>query len=396
MKQIPKFYLTEFLKTQRFFIPVMILFLQFHKLTYTEIFILYAIQSFFVFLMEIPSGVFADQFGKKTALIVSRASVIPAYALFAFAESFWPFLVAMIFMAINKAFKSGTHKAYIFDYLKQYNLDTIPSEVFGKSKFWARLGEASASAAGGWIAAKLGFNMVFLFTLIPAVLNLINTLTYERLEEKHITFSLESHYGHIRSALQEIKNQTIVFRLILNSAIFVSCIETAEKFFQPYMIQARIPTEWFGLIYMVIMAITAFGSRYAYLLEGKFSRTKIANVAGYMGAIPVVVLGLKFITMWGIFLFFIIFFLKTARRPAILTELNYHISSEKRATILSIDSLIRALLLFAFLPVAGYISDTFSIYTVLLIIGGLLILNQILFPIPRVIKITTTDKFGRS
>ena len=67
-------------------------------------------------------------------------------------------------------------------------------------------------------------------------------------------------------------------------------------------------------------------------------------------------------------------------------KLNYHISSGKRATILSIDSLIRALLLFAFLPVVGYISDTFSIYTVLIIIGGLLILNQILLPIPRVIN----------
>ena len=68
MRQVHRFYLTEFLKTQRYFIPVMILFLQFHHLSYTEIFVLYAVHSFVIFLLEIPSGVFADQFGKKASL----------------------------------------------------------------------------------------------------------------------------------------------------------------------------------------------------------------------------------------------------------------------------------------------------------------------------------------
>ena len=64
MNQTGKFYLTEFLKTQRYFIPVMILFLQLRSLNYTEIFILYAVESAVVFLMEIPSGILADRLGK--------------------------------------------------------------------------------------------------------------------------------------------------------------------------------------------------------------------------------------------------------------------------------------------------------------------------------------------
>ena len=211
MSQIRKFYLTEFLKTQRYFIPIMILFLQFHKLSYTEIFLLFAIQSFVVFVLEIPSGVFADQFGKKAALIISRASLIPAYALFAVADNFWIFLLAMIFMGLNKAFKSGTHKAFIFDYMEQNPSQITPSEVFGKNKFWARMGEAAASAAGGFIAARLGFSMVFVFALIPALVNLLNALTYEKIQEKHCLqkFSLSQHFLHIRGSLIDIKNSDI-------------------------------------------------------------------------------------------------------------------------------------------------------------------------------------------
>jgi MFS family permease len=362
----------------------MILFLQFHRLSYTEIFLLYAIQSFVVFLLEIPSGVFADLFGKKAALIISRASLIPAYALFAAADNFWIFLLAMIFMALNKAYKSGTHKAYIYDYLEQRQSKITPSEVFGKNKFWARLGEALASAAGGFIAAKLGFSIVFVFALFPAFVNLINALTYEKIQEKHRVrkFSFSAHFKHIEESLVEIKGTKIVQRLIINSAIFVSCMEASEKFFQPYMVEARIPIAWFGIVYMVILVITAFGSRYAYLFETKFERTVIANFSGWIGVVPFVILGLKFVSVSGIFLFFLILFLRSARRPGMITELNTHISSAKRATILSTDSLFRSLFLLAFLPIIGHLSDSFSIYTAILIIGGLLCLNQIFFRIP--------------
>lgn len=384
MRQIHKFYLTEFLKTQRYYIPIMILFLQFHKLSYTEIFLLYAIQSFVVFMLEIPSGVYADLFGKKTALIISRASIIPAYALFAVGDEFWVFLVAMVFMAVNKAFKSGTHKAYIYDFLEQFPSRMAPSEVFGKNKFWARMGEASASAVGGFIAAWLGFPAVFVFALGPAFVNLINALSYAKIREIHRdkTFRLPVHFKHIGESLAEIKSMKVIRRLIINSAVFVSCMEASEKFFQPYMEEVRIPVEWFGVVYMVILVITAFGSRYAYLLEMKFRRVDIANISGWIGIVPFLILGTGFVSISGLWLFFIILFLMNVRRPAMITELNAHVSSAKRATILSTDSLFRALFLLVFLPIIGYLSDTFSIYTALLFIGGLLLLNQIFFWIP--------------
>ncbi|TET35866.1 MAG: MFS transporter [Planctomycetota bacterium] len=384
MSQITKFYLAEFLKTQRYFIPIMILLLQAHDLSYTEIFVLYAIQSAVVFLLEIPSGVIADQFGKKASIVFSRFCLIPAYLTFAFADTFWLFLVAMILMGINKAFKSGTHKAFIYDYSEQCSDDISFSEVIGKGKFWARIGEALACAAGGVIAARYGFNVVFFFALAPAVLNFINALTYEKIEEKHkiSKFKLKSHFGHIRDSLREIRGKKVVYRIIINAAVFAFCLEAAEKFFQPYMVQAKIPIAWFGFIYMAILLVSAFGSRYAYLFEKKFARNSIANVMGWIAVIPVVIIGLKFSSTAGIFMFMSIIFLRNVRRPSVITELNCHIPSGKRATILSIDALSRALLALAFLPVIGYVSDVYSMYIAMLALGGVLVINQVLFSIP--------------
>lgn len=384
MGQIRKFYLTEFLKTQRYFIPVMVLFLQFHKLSYTEIFLLYAINSAVVFLLEIPSGVVADQFGKKLSLVFSRFCLIPAFVIFAFADNFWMFLAAMIILGINKAFKSGTHKAYIYDYLEQSGLDTSFTEVIGKGKFWARLGEAVACGTGGVIAKRYGFNMVFVFALGPAIVNCINTLTYARIEEKHkrTTFSLKSHFEHIFGSLAEIRSRRIVHRVIVNAAIFAFCLGASEMFFQPYMRQVGIPIELIGFVYTAVFVITAFGSRYAPLLEKRLTRATIANLIGWLSVVPLLVLGLRFVSVAGVLLFTAIIFMRNVRRPALITELNLHIPSSRRATILSVDALFTALLALVFLPVVGFVSDTVSVHSAFLILGGVLILNQALFYIP--------------
>ncbi len=384
MKQIRKFYLTEFLKTQRYFIPVMILFLQFHKLSYTEIFVLYAIQSAVVFLLEIPSGVVADQFGKKASLIFSRFCLLPAFVTFAVADSFWLFLIAMVFMGINKAFKSGTHKAYMFDYVEQSGTRILFTEVIGKGKFWARIGEALACAAGGVIAQKYGYSMVFVFALGPALVNCVNVLTYDKIEEKHKVskFHLRSHFGHIIESLRQIRGRKTVYRIIVNSAVFAFCLEASEIFFQPYMKQVEIPVAFFGYIYMAVFVATAFGSRYAYLFEKKFTRAGIANFIGWAAAIPIIILGFKFISAAGVLLFLAIIYMRNVRRLPMITELNRHISSSNRATILSIDALFRALLALAFLPVVGYISDAYSAHSALLVLGCVVVINQALLFIP--------------
>ncbi len=385
MNQIYKFYLTEFLKTQRYFIPVMILFLQFSRLNYTEIFILYAVESAVVFLMEIPSGILADRLGKKSILILARSFLIPAYILFWLTGSFLTFLIAMVFLGLNKAFKSGTHKAFIYDFLKQTDSKISPSEVFGKGKFWGRIGEAVSSLTGGFIAVKFGYNYVFLLALMPAVLNTFNAFTYIGIEEGHITNSSFSPgiKEHLKKALNEFSENPIVIKLILNSSLFMICAETIEIYFQPYMVNVEIPVSWFGIIYTLIFIVTAFGTRYAHLLEKKISRAALTNTTGWIGFIPLLLLGLNINSPFITILFFSIFFLRHIRRPAITTEINDNITSENRATILSTDSFIRSVIKMILLPILGYITEISSMYTSILILAGLILISQLFFRIPE-------------
>lgn len=380
MSQIQQFYLTEFLKAQKYFTPVMILFLQFHHLTYFEIFVLYAVESILVFLLEIPSGIFADLYGKKRSLIIARISLLPAFGFFVLANSFWWFLAAMIFMGINKAFKSGTHKAYIYDYLEQTKSKTTYSEVIGKNKFWSKGGEALAASIGGWIAFKWGYNSVFAVALIPAILNTINVWLYKPIYEKRPQdFSINGHINHLKKAFRTIRNQPLVYRLIINSAIIVGIVQAAEKFFQPYMEDVAIPLAWFGPIYTTILLVTAFGARYAYLWEKYLSRVSIANISGWLIVLPLAVLTFSYHHPLLLSCFFMLIFLRTTRRPAMLSLLNAQIDSTQRATILSMDALLRALIGGALLPFLGLIADYSSIYVCFGVLGGMALMGVVVF-----------------
>ena len=64
------------------------------------------------------------------------------------------------------------------------------------------------------------------------------------------------------------------------------------------------------------------------------------------------------------------------------TEINDNISSDNRATILSVDSFFRSLMKIILLPILGYISEISTIYISILILALLVFLNQIFFRIP--------------
>ena len=68
---IYKMYLVNFLKNLQFFGAVAIpFFLDWAKADYTRIFILQASFMFWVFVLEIPTGVVADKFGRKASIIL--------------------------------------------------------------------------------------------------------------------------------------------------------------------------------------------------------------------------------------------------------------------------------------------------------------------------------------
>lgn len=388
MKQVTKFYITSFLKNQTYFTPILIIFLQAQSLDFQQIFWVFTIGSILAFIIEIPTGIFADLFGKRKSIIISKFGIFLSYVIFGFSTTFWMFVIAQCIYELGNAFRSGTETAYTYDYLQQ-NQENNPSytEVKGKQKFWARVGESLATAAGGVIAATFGFNWVFFIAAVPAFFNFMLALSWERIKEYEEPITLKKTLEHMKDSVCELCKNRRLLRITLNITLFTSVLAALQKFIQPYMQDANIPIEWFGIIYAVSLGLTALAVRYSYLVEKAFGKKRTINTLSLLAVIPVIIIGLGYVSIIGVILFFLVTIIENIRSPIANNEFHRHAKSDKRATLGSILEQFKYLGKIAILPVAGYFAEVFSLYTAVLILGVILFANALLFYIPRKVRV---------
>jgi MFS family permease len=382
LSQIQKFYLASFLKNQTYFVPIIIIFFQDLGLSYSEIFWIFTIGAVFSFFIEIPTGIFADLYGKRKSIILSKLFIACAFLAFGFADSFITLLLANVVYEVGKSFRSGTETAFVFDYLKESNQEKKYSTIKANQKFYARISESIATAVGGFIATLFGFNMVFLIAAIPATLNFLQTLTWAHIKEHDGLKSFAETLRFARTAIKDILLHKDIRRIVLNILMYSSLLAAVLPFVQPYMVDAGIPLESFGLVYTTFLILVAFLVRYVSKLEDAFGSIRIINVVTLLSCIPLLILGFGFTSLFGVILFFLLIMVENLRSPIANALFHETISSDNRATMGSILELFKTAGTLIILPAVGYIADWYSMYTALLILGLLLCVTAVMLWIP--------------
>jgi len=171
-KQYFKFCAYGFLKNLRLFEPFLILFFLEAGLSFLEIGMLYSVREIMRNLLEMPAGILADALGRRRTMINSFAFYIISFLTFYFAHSFVLLMTAMIFYALGDAFRTGTHKAMIFDYLKIKGWQDQKVHYYGHTRSWSQLGSALSALIAGVLVFFTGhYRLIFVFSTIPYVLD---------------------------------------------------------------------------------------------------------------------------------------------------------------------------------------------------------------------------------
>ena len=137
-----RFSLYGFLKNQQYYDPFLILAFREKGLSFFQIGMLIGFREVCINLFEIPTGVVADMYGRRISMISSMLAYIFSFTVFGFSEMFWLLFVAMFFFAIGEAFRTGTHKAMIFEWLRLENRTTEKTKVYGYTRSWSKIGSA--------------------------------------------------------------------------------------------------------------------------------------------------------------------------------------------------------------------------------------------------------------
>lgn len=402
--QMFKFGMYGFLKNLRFFEPFLILFfIEIGGLSLFEVGVLISIREIIIYLVEIPSGVIADSYGKKLQLVMCFLFYILSFAIFflgGFFPYFWIFVIAMTLFGFGEAFRSGTHKAMIMQFLDVEQIDEPKSKVYGKTRSMSLIGSTLMSLISIVLIILLegNYHYLFLISIIPYTLDLIMILTYPNYmnEKKSSDFSFKKFLRENWQSLKYVFVNRNVRNLVLDASAYQAAFKSIKDYIQPLIISAslgfilisQLDTEenekvYIGLIYALIYIISAFTSKNAYRLEKKVDKVKAINLAWLFMGITSFVLGWFTQSILVIFLAFVmIYILLNLRRPIMVQEIGEVTEEGRRASALSIQAQLTSLLLVVFAPLIGLLAD-YSLKWLFISVGVTMIIIYLLSSLTR-------------
>lgn len=378
-KNIPLLYIIKISKWFNMVMPIVVLFYQDNGMGMHEIFILKAIYSVAIVVMEIPSGWMADIWGRKKTLILGAVLGSAGFLAYSFSYGFLAFAIAEIILGIGHSFVSGADSAMLFDSLKADNKTKEYTKQEGRITSTGNFAEAIAGITGGFLAAislRTPFYLQFAVAAmaIPAALTLIEPKIHSN-----------KHVHSIKKLVQNIKNTLVVNQNLRISILLSAVTGTATLTFawlvQPFFKAIDLPVEMFGIFWTALNLTVGVSSIFAHRVEIFLGKryTLLAIIlllsAGYFLS------GIA-ITFWGLAFLFLFYLMRGIATPVLKNYINQYTESEVRATMLSVRNFIIRISFAVIGPLLGWITDNISLNYAFILAGVIYLTSAliILFP----------------
>lgn len=375
-----RFSLYGFLKNQRYFEPFLYLAFLEKGLSFTAIGLLIGLREVLVNLLEIPTGAVADVVGRRRSMVASFVAYVASFIVLGLADAFGFLAVGMALFAVGEAFRTGTHKAMIFDWLAREGRADERTRIYGFTRSWSKRGSAvSVVVATVLVLATDRYTDVFLWCTVPYLLGIVNFLGYPR--------ALDGAPADGRSPLAVLRMLSAGLRdalknrplrgLLVESAGFEGTYKVVKGYLQPLLESMAVALPVLvgfgdrrrtavviGSVYVVLHLLGSRASRAAHRVEtraGSADRAAGRLWLSYLVVFAAMVAGLG--AGWPVVAvagFVVLAVIQDTWRPILISRIDAHAPGERQATVLSIESQAQSIFSAALAPLVGIAVDALS------------------------------------
>ncbi len=378
-----KFCLYGFLKNQQFFEPFFILFLLEKNMTYLQIGSIYTIREITRNIFEIPAGFGADILGRRKTMIAAFAFYILSFLIYYLAPGYLVIIIATLFFALGDAFRTGTHKAMIFDYLRIKGWADEKVHYYGHTRSWSQIGSALSSLIAAALVFFSGnYITIFLYSGIPYLIGLFLMISYpgyldgniEKLEWQ----SLKTRFKKVgKEFLFSLKERRIL-KAIMNISSYSGYYRAVKDYLQPVIVTLALTLPllekygddqrsavFIGLIYFILYLLTSAAARNAGRFADLFSNlSKPLNITLFSGLLLGVAVGLFYfygLLVLSVVFFVIIYIIENIRRPAGVSYISENLREDILATALSTEEQGKTIFSAVIAFLMGFLADRLGI-----------------------------------
>ena len=261
---IIKLYLLKAVKWFMIVMPIIVLFFESKGLSLTQIMILQGTYSLFVALFEIPSGFFADIYGRKNSLVIGSIFLFLGYVIFSFFSGFNEFLFAEILLGIGGSLISGADSAILYDTLLEIKEEDKYTKIEGRTYAIGNFSEGIAGVLGGFLAMT-SINMpvyiqtIVMFLSIPIAMTLV---------EPKSSYKLAKSFSSIITVVKDtfIYQRKLRWYIVYSSSMGIATLSIAW-FVQPFLMEIDTPIIYYGIIWAFLNFTAGITSYYSYLFN---------------------------------------------------------------------------------------------------------------------------------
>jgi MFS family permease len=355
------------IRSGMFSISIIILFFAENGVNLKEAIILQSLFSVASIFLDLPTGNFADRYGRKISIILGGIFSTFGFFLYSLSYGFYGFLLSEMVLALGMSFVSGADSALLLDTQKEALANNQGIVLEGKSRSWGMLSEGLTSLIGGSVLAIISLRLPIYFDAVFSSLVILVALTLVEPKKKTI-IKRENVLVSIWKVLKDLNGNGEVKSMIYFSAIASAATLNMVWFIQSYWKLTGLSIVMFGLCWALLQFCGAWMSHYACDIEKFFAKKRsfaiiiVTAVAGYF------FLGVTSFVWSSIFL--IPFYISRGlNEPIIRNYISLRVQSKDMATIFSAKSSMARIIFAIVGPIMGWVSEITSLQTALIMSG---------------------------
>lgn len=326
-----------------FFFTTYQLFLVGKGISIFEMSLINAAFMFSVFILEVPTGAFADSFGRRRSIIFGCIAWGLSFYVYFFSDNLLAFIGAEIIGAFGYTLISGALEAWIVDSLRWQESQVSLEKIFRQEEHYKQAGIIIGSFTGALLG---GHNLAlpWLFSGTGMLLAALAAFIFMRepyFQRHRLRFSLKSLRQTAQLSWQQGKGNPAFLRLAAISAVLAMSVQALNMQWTLLFREGfRMPMWSLGLIFSGVALAITLGARLAPLVAKKQGH----EGQGLALAFTLTGLMMIFSGQAAIFLPALIFFLvhelgRGLFVPLKKAAMNRRLQQENRATMLSLESM---------------------------------------------------------
>lgn len=329
------------------------------------------------FILEVPSGVIADQYPRKYILFFAELTRIIGYLFWIFKPNFIGYMIGFILWGIKGAFTSGTIEALVYDELKANKQEGKYLKVSGRMQSLHYFAFIFAGI-GASLGIKYGYNFVIYLSLISLIIAAASIISLPKVAIVDSTGE-KDYFKLLKAGIHSSFKVPSILKIIIFASLANALFGSLDEYWSIFASLVGLSKGSISIFFVFYGLVQALASLIAYKFE-KISSQFFAVlfllngllllVSVYLQNIPALLLVLLFN-----FSFEIVYSVSSS-------QLQHAITSDKvRSTITSVKGFIVNFLIIAIILFFGYISQIFDYKIGFYAMGGVTTLIGLIYVI---------------